>query len=82
MIYLSWCLFINWKPITGEVKMKKISPDRIVNTIKDNFKGILSKPLLKNLILVTIAMTMSKKLKINEISEHYGILKAARKSLR
>lgn len=48
--------------------MKKISPDRIVNAVKESFKGILSKPLLKNLILVTIAIAMSEKLKINEIS--------------
>ena len=47
---------------------KKISPDRIVNAVKENFKGILSKPLLKNLILVTLAIALTDKLKINEIA--------------
>lgn len=52
---------------------KRISPDRIVNAVKENFKGILSKPLLKNLILVTIAMTMSKNLRINEIARELPV---------
>ena len=71
MIYLSWLFFHKLESITGEVKIKKISPDRIVDAIKENFKGILSKPLLKNLILVTIAM--SKKLKINEIARQLPV---------
>lgn len=53
--------------------MKKISPDRIVNAVKENFKRILSKPLLKSMILVTIAIAMSEKLKINEIARHLPV---------
>lgn len=45
--------------------MKQISPNRIVDAVEENFKGVLSKPNLKSLILVTIAISLAKKLKIN-----------------
>jgi len=53
--------------------MKRISPNRIVDAVKENFKGILSKPSLKNLILVTIAIALAEKLKINEIARHLPV---------
>lgn len=49
----------------------RVSPNRIVNAVKENFKGILSAPSLKNLILVTIAMSLAEKLKINEIARRW-----------
>ena len=51
----------------------RVSPDRIVNAVRENFKGILSKPGLKNLILVTIAISLADKLKINEMARHLPV---------
>ncbi len=35
---------------------KKVNPDRIIQTIEDNFKDVLTKPNLKNLALTNIAI--------------------------
>ena len=48
--------------------MKKVSPDRIINAIRENFKNVLSKPRLKTLALIAIAISLAKKMKINEIA--------------
>jgi len=52
---------------------KKVSPNRIVDEVEKNFKDILSKPSLKNLILVTIAIALAEKLRINEIARHLPV---------
>ena len=46
----------------------KVNPDRMIQTIEENFKNILSKPDLKNLALTTIAIAKAEKITINEIS--------------
>jgi len=48
----------------------KVSPNRIIDAVAENFKGILSKPKLKTLALIAIAISLSEKLKINEIARH------------
>jgi len=50
--------------------MKKVSPNRIINAVDENFKDVLGKPRLKTLALVAIAISLAKKLKINEIARH------------
>lgn len=50
------------------MKKNKINPLRIIQTIEENFKGILSKPKLKTLILIIIAIVKANKMTINEIS--------------
>lgn len=47
---------------------KKVSPNRIIDAVDENFKDVLSKPGLKNLALVAIAISLVKKFKINEIA--------------
>jgi hypothetical protein len=60
--------FYSEKQERCEVKKNHIDPNRIVTAIEENFKDILTKPSLKNIILVVIAMSLAKKLKINEIA--------------
>ncbi len=48
--------------------MKRISPNRIIDAVDENFKGVLSKPRLKTLALIAIAISLAEKLKINEIA--------------
>ena len=51
----------------------RVSPDRIVDAVNENFKDVLSKPNLKNLALVAIAISLAEKLKINEIARHISV---------
>ena len=53
--------------------MKRVSPNRIIDAVNDNFKDVLSKPSLKNLGLVVIAISLAKKLKINEVARHLPV---------
>lgn len=53
--------------------MKRVSPDRIIDGINENFKDVLSKPRLKTLALVSIAISLAKKLKVNEIARHIPV---------
>jgi len=53
--------------------MKRVSPERIIDTVNENFNGVLSKPSLKNLALVAIAISLVEKLKINEIARHMPV---------
>ena len=46
----------------------RVDPGRIVYAIEENFKDELSKPKLRNLILTSIAIGKTEKLKINEIA--------------
>lgn len=48
--------------------MKKVSPTRIIDAVDENFKDVLSKPRLKTLALIAIAISLAKKMKINEIA--------------
>lgn len=48
----------------------KIDPKRIVWEIEENFKGKLSKPKLRNLILTAIAISKTDKLRINNIADN------------
>jgi hypothetical protein len=48
--------------------MKRVSPDRIIDAVDENFKDVLSKPRLKTLALIAVAISLVKKLKINEIA--------------
>ena len=50
------------------MKKNRVDPKRIVTAMEDNFKDVLTKPSLKNMILVVIAMSLADKLKINEIA--------------
>lgn len=43
------------------MKKNKINPDRIIQTIEDNFKDVLTKPNLKNLALTNIAIAKAEK---------------------
>jgi len=49
---------------------KKIDPRRIIQTVSQVFKPILGKHALRNMILTIIAISLSHKLRINEISRH------------
>jgi len=49
---------------------KKIDPRRIIQTVSQVFKPILGKHALRNMILTIIAISLSRKLRINEISRH------------
>ena len=46
----------------------RVDPGRIVYAIEENFKDGLSKPKLRNLVLTSIAIGKTEKLKINEIA--------------
>jgi len=46
---------------------KKIDPRRIIQTVSQVFKPILGKHALRNMILTIIAISLSHKLRINEI---------------
>ena len=48
--------------------MKKISPTRIIDAVNENFKHVLSKPRLRTLALIAVAISLTKKMKINEIA--------------
>ncbi len=48
--------------------MKRVSPNRIIDAVSENFKGVLSKPRLKTLALIAIAISLAEKLKVNEIA--------------
>lgn len=50
------------------MKKNKVNPDRIIQTIEENFKDVLSKPNLKNLALTNIAIAKAEKMTINEIA--------------
>ena len=51
----------------------QVDPGRIVCTIEENFKGELSKPKLRNLILTSIAIGKTEKLRINEIASNLPV---------
>ena len=53
--------------------MNQVDPNRIVYTIEENFKDELSKPKLRNLVLTSIAIGKTKKLRINEISRNMPV---------
>jgi hypothetical protein len=48
--------------------MKRASPNRIIDAVDENFKDVLSKPRLKTLALIAIAISLAKELKINKIA--------------
>lgn len=50
------------------MKKNKVKPDRIIQTIEENFKDVLAKPDLKNLGLTSIAIAKAEKMTINEIA--------------
>jgi len=58
----------------------KVSPEKIVTAIEDNFKDELSKPKLRNLILTSIAIGKTEKLRINEIASNLPVDVNNRKS--
>jgi len=51
----------------------RVDPNRIVCTIEENFKDELSKPKLRNLILTSIAIGKTEKLRINEIARNLPV---------
>ena len=51
----------------------RVDPNRIVCTIEENFKDELSKPKLRNLILTSIAIGKTEKLRINEIAKNLPV---------
>ena len=51
----------------------QVDPNRIVYTIEENFKDELSKPKLRNLVLTSIAIGKTEKLRINEIAENMPV---------
>jgi hypothetical protein len=38
--------------------MKRVSPDRIIDAVDENFKDVLSKPRLKTLALIAVAISL------------------------
>jgi len=48
--------------------VKKVSPNRIIDTVRENFKGVVSKPRLKTMALIAVAISLVEKMKINEIA--------------
>lgn len=48
--------------------MKRISPNRIIDAVRENFKDVLSKPRLKTLALIAVAISLAEKMKVNEIA--------------
>jgi len=48
--------------------VKRVSPNRIIDAVDENFKDVLSKPKLKTLALIAVAISLAKKLKINQIA--------------
>ena len=55
------------------MKKNKVNPKRIIQNVKENFKEILSKPKLKTLVLIIIAMVKAKKMTINEVARELPI---------
>lgn len=51
----------------------RVDPNRIVYAIEENFKDELSKPKLRNLILTSIAIGKTEKLRINEIAKNLPV---------
>ena len=51
----------------------QVDPVRIVSAIEENFKDELSKPKLRNLILTSIAIGKTEKLRINEIAKNLPV---------
>ena len=51
----------------------QVDPGRIVCTIEENFKAELGKPKLRNLILTSIAIGKTEKLRINEIARNLPV---------
>lgn len=51
----------------------QVDPNRIVYTIEENFKDELSRPKLRNLILTSIAIGKTERLRINEISQNMPV---------
>lgn len=47
---------------------RKVSPERIVTAVEENFKDVLSKPKLKTLSLIAVAISLAKRIRINEIA--------------
>lgn len=58
----------------------QVDPGRIVCIIEENFKEELSKPKLRNLILTSIAIGKTEKLRINEIAKNLPVDVKRRKS--
>jgi len=58
----------------------RVDPNRIVCTIEENFKDELSKPKLRNLILTSIAIGKTEKLRINEIAKNLPVHVKRKKS--
>jgi hypothetical protein len=46
----------------------RVSPNKIIDVVDENFKDVLSKPRLKTLALIAIAISLVKELKINKIA--------------
>lgn len=59
---------------------RQINPKRIIWEIEENFKDELSKPKLKNLILSTIAISKTDKLRINRIANNIPVKVKHKKS--
>lgn len=56
-----------------KLKHKRVNPKRMIAAIDETFKGETTKPQLKNLILVTLAIAMSRIFRINELSRHLPV---------
>jgi len=48
--------------------VKKVSPNRIIDAVRENFKGVVSKPRLKTMALITVAISLAERMKVNEIA--------------
>ena len=49
---------------------KQVSPDKMITTLTEIFNSVLNKPALKNLIYVTLAITLANTFRICEIARH------------
>ena len=48
--------------------MKRVSPNRIIDAVRENFKGVVSKPRLKTMALIAVAISLAERMKVNEIA--------------
>ena len=46
---------------------RRISPNRIIDAVNENFKAVLSKPRLKTLALIAVAISLAEKLRVCKV---------------
>ncbi len=57
----------------GKHPAKRVNPVSMITTIREIFNPVLTKPQLKNVILTTLAIALSKTFRINEIASRLPV---------